>query len=155
MQKIARDLHTYSDNEHKQYNYKCFPTSERAKDTKNINKLNFSKCQALLGKKKPRAAFIPGRVVGRGRICVWQGKMKLAHLLPNFEWLHVGWHDCSECQGFSATEKACTILSIFPAGLHQVCGCGTQKAEMRAEKLIKSFSLSHMWLFPNSKAVVW
>lgn len=26
---------------------------------------------------------------------------------------------------------------------------------MRAEKLIKSFSLSHMWLFPNSKAVAW
>lgn len=32
----------------------------------------------FLGEKKPRAAFSPGRVVGRGGICCRQSKKKLA-----------------------------------------------------------------------------
>lgn len=56
--------------------------------------INIYKFSPFPGEKKPRTSFIPGRVVGRGGIFYKQSKREIAQFLTNFEWMHVGWHDC-------------------------------------------------------------
>lgn len=71
---------------------------------------NIDKFLLFLREKQFRPAFIPERVVGRGRICCRQSKRNLAQFLTNLQWTHVGWHDYFKSQTSLATEQAYITL---------------------------------------------